>query len=141
MELHNLTPTSGSKKTKKRTGRGDKTAGRGENGQKSRSGYSKRIGFEGGQNPLYRRIPKRGFNNVNAVEYTVVNLDQLAKLSTTEITPLTLKTARVIKNTNNKIKILGNGKLEKPLTVSAHKFSASAKSAIEDAGGKIIILN
>ena len=137
MELHNMKPTPGSRHTKKRIGRGDKTAGRGENGQKSRSGYSKKIGFEGGQNPLYRRIPKRGFTNINTIDYTIVNLDKLSALKIKEITPEVLIEHGVIKNSYGLLKVLGNGTIDKKVNVKAHKFSKSAKAAIEKAGGVV----
>ncbi len=140
MELHNMKSTPGSRHTKKRVGRGDKTAGRGENGQKSRAGYSKKVGFEGGQNPLYKRIPKRGFKNVNTVEYTVVNIDKISKLESTEITPEVLVEAGIIKPSYKNIKILGSGTIDKAVTVKAHKFSKTAQEAIEKAGGKVELL-
>ncbi|AHK22497.1 50S ribosomal protein L15 [Candidatus Hepatoplasma crinochetorum Av] len=141
MELNNMKSTPGSRKKQKRVGRGDKTAGRGENGQKSRAGYSKKIGFEGGQNPLYKRIPKRGFKNINHIEYTVVNLDKFVRVKGDKITPETLIEANVIKANYGYLKILGEGKLIKAYKVKAHKFSNSAKQAIEDAGGKVTIIN
>lgn len=140
MELHNMKYTPGSRKNKSRIGRGDKTAGRGENGQKSRAGYSKKIGFEGGQNPLYRRIPKRGFtNSIFKTEYTIVGLGELEKLakklSIKEINPEILIENGLIKLNYNMIKILSNGQIKTPINISAHKFSNSAKLAIEKAGG------
>lgn len=140
MELHNMKPTPGSRHSKKRIGRGDKTAGRGENGQKSRAGYSKKIGFEGGQNPLYRRLPKRGFTNINKVVYTIVNLDSIDELGLKEITPEILIENGLIKNSYGVLKILGNGTIKSPVKISAHKFSKSAKEAIEKVGGSITIL-
>lgn len=147
MELNNLKSTPGSRHTKKRVGRGDKTAGRGENGQKSRAGYSKKIGFEGGQNPLYRRLPKRGFNNSsNQEKYTIINLKDLEKLVTSkvkEITPEILIEKRLIKNNYGKLKILGNQNNSfdmENISIKAHKFSKSAKDIIEKSGGKIIII-
>ncbi len=137
MELHNMHPTPGSRKSKKRTGRGDKTAGRGENGQKSRAGYSQKFGFEGGQNPLYKRIPKRGFTNINTKEYTIINLDKINELGLKEITPEILIEKKVIKNSYGLLKVLGNGTVDKKVTVKAHKFSKSAEEAILKAGGKI----
>ena len=137
MELHNMKPTPGSRHSKKRVGRGDKTAGRGENGQKSRSGYSKKIGFEGGQNPLYRRIPKRGFTNFNSKEYTIVNLEKIEELGLNEITPEILIENRVIRTNYKLLKILGNGELTKRVNIKAHGFSKSAKAAIEKNGGKV----
>lgn len=140
MKLNDMHSTPGSRHNKKRTGRGDKTAGRGENGQKSRSGYSKKIGFEGGQNPLYRRIPKRGFNNPNSIKYTIINLEQIVKLNLKEISPEILIEKKVIKNSYSLLKVLGFGKLETPITISAHKFSKSAKEQIEKAGGTVKII-
>ena len=141
MELHNMKPTPGSRHTKKRIGRGDKTAGRGENGQKSRSGYSQKIGFEGGQNPLYRRLPKRGFTNAPfKTVYTIVNLDSLEALGVAEITPETLIEAKIIRKHYGVLKVLGNGEIKSPLKVSAHKFSKTAQDAIEKAGGSITVL-
>jgi len=140
MELHNLQYTPGSRHTKKRVGRGDKTAGRGENGQKSRAGYSRKIGFEGGQNPLYRRIPKRGFKNINSVEYTVVNLDRLSALNVNEITPEVLIEAGVMKASYGMLKVLGMGEVKTAMKVSAHKFSKSAQEAIEAAGGSVEVI-
>ncbi len=140
MELHNMKPTPGSRQSKKRIGRGDKTAGRGENGQKSRAGYSKKIGFEGGQNPLYKRIPKRGFKNINTVEYTIINIAKINELNLKEITPEILIENGIIKNSYGLLKVLGNGTIDKKVTVKAHKFSKSAKEAIEKAGGKVEIL-
>lgn len=141
MELNDMHSTPGSRKNKKRVGRGTgsgygKTAGRGENGQKSRSGYKIKPGFEGGQNPLYRRLPKRGFNNVNHVEFDVVNLSTLEKLNLNEITPEILVEQRIIKKKHNQVKILGNGELTIKVDVKANAFSKSAKAAIEKAGGK-----
>ena len=140
MELHNMQSTVGSRHKRKRVGRGDKTATRGENGQKSRSGYKTKIGFEGGQNPLYRRIPKRGFTNIHATKYSIVNIESLNKIETKEISPEILVEKGIIKSSYQNIKILGNGEIKKAMTIKAHKFSVSAKSAIEKAGGKIIII-
>ena len=140
MELHNMKPTPGARTSKKRIGRGDKTAGRGENGQKSRAGFSNKIGFEGGQNPLYRRLPKRGFTNINTVTNTIVNVESIAALSAKEITPEILIEHGLIKNNYGVLKILGKGELKIAMKVTAHKFSKSAKEAIENAGGSIVIL-
>ncbi len=147
MKLHSLKPTPGSRQAKKRVGRGTgsghgKTAGRGENGQKSRAGYSKKIGFEGGQNPLYKRIPKRGFNNINTVEYDIINIQDLNRLNDVkEVTLATFVEFNLIKNLNKKIKILGNGDLEvKFASIQANKVSASAKEKLEKAGVKLIIV-
>ncbi|EGQ1670056.1 50S ribosomal protein L15 [Staphylococcus pseudintermedius] len=141
MKLHELKPSEGSRKLRNRVGRGagtgnGKTSGRGQKGQKARSGGGVRPGFEGGQLPLFRRIPKRGFTNINRKEYAIVNLDQLNQFEDgTEVTPELLIETGVVKNEKTGIKVLGNGSLEKKLTVKAHKFSASAKAAIEAKGG------
>lgn len=141
MKLHDLHPAEGSRKERNRVGRGaatgnGKTSGRGQKGQKARSGGKVRPGFEGGQLPLFRRIPKRGFTNINRKEYAVVNLDQLNRFEEgTEVTPELLIETGVVKNAKAGIKVLGNGSLEKKLTVKAHKFSASAAEAIDAIGG------
>ncbi|WP_412521572.1 50S ribosomal protein L15 [Staphylococcus simulans] len=141
MKLHDLHPAEGSRKVRNRVGRGaatgnGKTSGRGQKGQKARSGGKVRPGFEGGQLPLFRRIPKRGFTNINRKEYAVVNLDQLNRFDEgTEVTPELLIETGVVKNAKAGIKVLGNGSLEKKLTVKAHKFSASAAEAIDAKGG------
>ncbi|WP_194747818.1 50S ribosomal protein L15 [Staphylococcus chromogenes] len=141
MKLHELKPSADSRKVRNRVGRGaatgnGKTSGRGQKGQKARSGGGVRPGFEGGQLPLFRRIPKRGFTNINRKEYAIVNLDQLNKFEDgTEVTPELLIESGVVKSEKSGIKVLGNGSLEKKLTVKAHKFSASAKDAIEAKGG------
>ncbi len=141
MELHNMQPTPGSRQNKKRVGRGDKTAGRGENGQKSRAGYSAKIGFEGGQNPLYRRLPKRGFSNAPfKTVYTIVNLDAIEALGVKEVTPAHLVEAGVIRNNYGLLKVLGNGEVKSSIKVSAHKFSKTAQAAIEKAGGSVELL-
>jgi large subunit ribosomal protein L15 len=142
MKLHELKPAEGSRSSRKRIGRGigsgtGKTAGKGHKGQNARSGGGVRPGFEGGQNPLFRRLPKRGFTNINRKDYAVVNLDVLNRFEEgTEITPALLLETGVVSNERSGIKILGNGSLEKKLTVKAHKFSGSAKEAIEAAGGQ-----
>ena len=141
MDLSNLKPKRGSKHAKKRVGRGPgsghgKTSSRGEKGQKSRSGYSAQIGFEGGQMPLHRRIPKRGFTNIFKKEMSVVNLSDLERFDNgATVDEQALRTAGLIKGRAKGIKILGDGKLSKKLTVHAHKFSESAKKQIEAAGG------
>ncbi len=146
MKLHELKPAEGSRQERKRKGRGigsgnGKTAGKGHKGQNARSGGGVRIGFEGGQTPLYRRLPKRGFTNINRVEFAVVNLDALNRFDEgTEVTPELLIESGVVKNAKAGIKILANGTLEKKLNVTAHKFSSAAKEAIEAAGGKIEVL-
>ncbi|MGI6722333.1 MAG: 50S ribosomal protein L15 [Anaerovoracaceae bacterium] len=146
MKLHELKAAKGATKSRKRRGRGGAsgqgtTGGRGMNGQKSRSGGGVRLGFEGGQMPLYRRIPKRGFTNIWATEYTEVNVGKLNKFEAgTEITPEFLAEAGVVKQVKDGIKILGNGDLDKSLTVKANKFSKSAKEKIEAAGGKAEVI-
>lgn len=144
MKLHELTPAKGSKRNRKRIGRGPgsglgKTAGRGHNGQRSRSGYSQRIGFEGGQMPLTRRVPKRGFTNIFRVSYQVVNLERLADLEG-EVTPEALQEMGMVK-AGKPIKILGQGELSNAIEVKAHKFSASAKAKIEAAGGTCEVID
>ena len=139
MKLHELKPAEGSRQLRNRVGRGTssgngKTAGRGQKGQKARSKV--RVGFEGGQMPLFRRMPKRGFKNVNRKDYAIVNLETLNKFEDgTEVTPALLVETRGVKDEKDGIKVLGNGELTKKLTVKASKFSASAKAAIEAAGG------
>ena len=146
MKLHELRAVPGATKAPKRTGRGTatgqgKTAGRGMNGQKSRSGGGVRPGFEGGQMPLYRRIPKRGFTNIWATEYTVLNVEDLNRFDAgTVVTPELIKEVGMAKQVKDGIKILGNGTLEKNLTVKAHKFSKTAVEKIESAGGKAEVI-
>ncbi|MCM3176038.1 MULTISPECIES: 50S ribosomal protein L15 [Paenibacillus] len=141
MKLHELSPSPGSRKERKRVGRGPssgtgKTSGRGHKGQNSRSGGGVRPGFEGGQNPLYRRLPKRGFVNPTRKEYAVVNTEDLNSFAAgTEVTPEFLMTNGVVKNAKSGIKILGNGEVTVKLTVKANKFSQSAVEKIEAAGG------
>ncbi|MCM3768223.1 MULTISPECIES: 50S ribosomal protein L15 [Bacillaceae] len=141
MKLHELKPAEGSRHERKRLGRGigsgqGKTAGKGHKGQKARSGGGVRVGFEGGQTPLFRRLPKRGFTNINRKEYAVVNLDALNRFEEgTEVTPELLIETGVVSNEKAGIKILAKGNVEKKLTVKAHKFSSAAKEAIEAAGG------
>ena len=141
MELNNLKPKKGSKHAKKRVGRGPgsghgKTAGRGEKGQKSRSGFSRQLGFEGGQMPLHRRLPKRGFTNIFKRDYAVVNVSELDRFDNgATVDESALRSAGLVKGANDGIKILGDGKLTKKLTVHATKFSASARKQIEAAGG------
>ena len=147
MELHNLRPTAGSKHTNSfRKGRGHgsgngKTAGYGHKGQKARSG-APRIGFEGGQMPLYRRLPKRGFNNINSKKIVAINLSTLEKYYNDGDTVVAadLIERRIIKDTYDGLKILGNGELTKKLTVQANAFSASAKEKIEAVGGKAEVI-
>ncbi len=147
MKLHELQPAAGSKFSRKRVGRGTgsglgKTSGRGHKGQNARSGGGVRPGFEGGQNPLYRRLPKRGFNNDRfASEYAIVNLDQLNRFADgTEVTPELLLAEGVLRNPKDGIKVLGNGDLTVKLTVKAHKFSQSAADKIQAAGGKTEVI-
>ncbi|HEY9886564.1 MAG TPA: 50S ribosomal protein L15 [Vampirovibrionales bacterium] len=150
MDLSNLKPAEGSVKSNgKRVGRGQGsgkggTATRGHKGAKSRSGYSKKIGFEGGQMPLQRRVPKFGFTNINRVEYQSVNLDTLQALvddkKIKDTIDLDILMANGLTGKNDLVKVLGRGELKAKLKVSAHKFSASAKAAIEAAGGEAITL-
>ena len=139
MKLHELSPAKGSKHASKRVGRGPgsglgKTSGRGEKGQKSRTGYSRRPGFEGGQTPLVRRVPKRGFTNIWKTEYAVVNLSQLAELEG-DVTPEVLAERGLVR-AGRKVKVLGDGEIGRPLRVVADKFSKSARAKIEAAGGR-----
>jgi large subunit ribosomal protein L15 len=143
MNLHNLTPAGGSVKKGKRIARGQGsghggTSTRGHKGAKSRSGYSKKIGFEGGQMPLQRRVPKFGFKNINRVEYKAINLDIIQALierkNVTEISPEVLRDNGLISR-NDLVKILGRGELKSKVNVTAHKFSSSAKAVIEGQGG------
>ncbi|AIE58661.1 50S ribosomal protein L15 [Bacillus methanolicus] len=146
MKLHELKPAEGSRHDRKRKGRGigsgnGKTAGRGHKGQNARSGGGVRPGFEGGQTPLFRRLPKRGFTNINRKEYAIVNLDALNRFEEgTEVTPELLIETGVVRNEKAGIKILAKGKVEKKLTVKAHKFSSAAKEAIEAAGGQTEVI-
>jgi len=142
MELNKLKPKKGARHAKKRVGRGPgsghgKTAGRGEKGQKSRSGFSRMTGFEGGQMPLHRRLPKRGFTNIFKKEHAVVNVSDLERFDNgATVDEGMLRKAGLVKGqTPNGIKVLGDGKLSKKLTVHAAKFSASARKQIEAAGG------
>jgi len=145
MELSNLTPAKGSVKSRKKIARGEGsgkggTSTRGHNGAKSRSGYSRKVGFEGGQMPLQRRVPKFGFKNINRVEYKAVNLGVIQGLidnkKVEEITPEVL-IANGLANKSDLIKILASGELKSKISVTAHKFSASAQKAIEAAGGEV----
>ncbi|NGZ78057.1 50S ribosomal protein L15 [Saccharibacillus alkalitolerans] len=146
MKLHELSPAPGSTKERKRIGRGTssgtgKTAGRGHKGQNARSGGGVRPGFEGGQNPLYRRLPKRGFVNPTRKEYAIVNIEELNNFAeNTEVTPELLKEQGIVKDTKSGIKILGNGNVTVKLTVKASKFSQSAVEKIEAAGGKTEVI-
>lgn len=141
MELHQLKPPKDSKKKRKRVGRGPgsgtgKTSGRGHGGQNSRSGGGKRVGFEGGQMPLNRRLPKFGFTNIFRKEYQVVNLSGLARCAPGDVDPETMKKVGLIKNTRTPVKVLGNGDIDKAYSVKAAAFSKTAKAKIETAGGK-----
>ena len=145
MKLSDLAPAPGSRKKRKRVGRGPgsghgKTSCRGHRGQKARSGGGTKPGFEGGQMPLQRRLPKRGFTNIFQKEYCIVNLSTLDKLSESTITPEYLLEEGVIKKGLDGIKILGNGEITRPITVKAHAFSASAKEKIEKAKGKAEVI-
>ena len=147
MKLHSVYPADGATKARKRVGRGvgsglGKTSGRGQKGQKARSGYSRKAGFEGGQLPLYRRIPKRGFSNaLFKKEYAVINLSDLNKFDNgATVTPEILKEMGILKNQLAGVKVLGNGTLEKKLVVKAHKFSNVAKEQIEKLGGKAEVI-
>ena len=146
MKLHELQAAPGSTKAKKRRGRGTgtglgKTSGRGMNGQNSRSGGGVRLGFEGGQMPLYRRLPKRGFTNIFGTQYEIVNIDDLNKFEEgTTNTPELMEEAGLIKQVKDGVKVLGNGNLEKNVSVQAHKFSKTAIEKIESAGGKAEVI-
>ncbi|UAM98507.1 50S ribosomal protein L15 [Polaribacter litorisediminis] len=149
MSLHNLTPAKGSVKKEKRIARGEGsgkggTATRGHNGQKSRSGYSKKIGFEGGQMPLQRRVPKFGFTNINRKEYQGINLDKLQSLvesgKITDTVNLDILISIGLVGKNDLVKILGNGALKAKLNITVHKFTATAKAAIEAVGGEAVTL-
>lgn len=149
MSLNNLQPAAGSVKKGKRIARGEGsgkggTAARGHNGQKSRSGYSRKIGFEGGQMPLQRRVPKFGFTNINRKEYQGINLDKLQEFldagKISETVDLASLVASGLAHKNDLVKVLGRGELKAKLNITAHKFTASAKAAIEAAGGTAVTL-
>jgi len=142
MSLNNLRPPKGAKHVRKRVGRGPgsghgKTASRGNKGAKSRSGFRFKRGFEGGQMPLHRRVPKRGFNNIFRVEYSIVNLDTLAEVfdAGSSVTPELLRERGLVREARGPIKVLGRGDITKKLTVRAHKFSGTAAEKIAAAGG------
>ena len=143
--IHDLRPSPGATHSKKRLGRGPgsghgKTAGRGNKGQKSRSGYRHQRGFEGGQMPLHRRVPKRGFTNIFRIEYDIVNISDLDRFEAgAAVTPDALAGMRLARKTRP-VKILGDGVIAKALTVTAHKFSAGARAAIEAAGGRCEVI-
>jgi large subunit ribosomal protein L15 len=145
MNLSTLKAPKKANSNKKRVGRGmgsgmGKTSTRGHKGQGSRSGSSMMRGFEGGQMPLHRRLPKRGFTNIFKTEYEVVNLERLANIEATEITPEVLRKAGIVNGRDTLVKVLGHGDLSKAVTVHAHKFSKSAQEKIEKAGGKVTVL-
>ena len=143
--VHSLRPASGATHYRKRVGRGPgsghgKTAGRGNKGQKSRTGYRHQRGFEGGQMPLHRRVPKRGFTNIFRVEYDIVNISALDRFDAgAKVTPELLVETQLARK-SRPVKILGDGQIGKPLAVSAHKFSASAQAKIEAAGGRCEVI-
>ena len=146
MKLNEMTFTEGARKNSKRVGRGQgsgngKTSGRGQKGQNSRSGGGVAIGFEGGQTPFYKRMPKRGFTNINRKEYAVINVEDLNRFDDgAEVDYAALKEAGLVKKHLDGVKVLGKGSLEKKLTVKAKKFSKTAQQAIEAAGGKVEVL-
>lgn len=146
MQLHELQPAEGARKTRNRVGRGlgsgnGKTSGRGMKGQKSRSGGSIRTGFEGGQMPLYRRLPKRGFNNIWAKTYAEVNIESLNRFEDgTVVDPVALVESGLVKNVRDGIRILGNGEITKKLTVRANGFTKKAEEKIAAAGGKVEVI-
>lgn len=144
LSLNNIRPAKGSTHKKKRVGRGPgsglgKTAGRGEKGQKSRSGYSRKVGFEGGQMPLHRRLPKRGFTNIFKKRWLEVSLSALDRhfAANEEVTPELLHERGIIKKAKHDVVVLGTGELGKPLRISAHRFTRSAREKIEKAGGTV----
>ncbi|MBM3296574.1 MAG: 50S ribosomal protein L15 [Candidatus Aminicenantes bacterium] len=144
MKLSNLKPAKGSRKAGRRVGRGPgsgrgKTSGHGHKGQLSNAGFSRKRGFEGGQMPLHRRIPKRGFTNVFRKEYSEVNLDRLNKIDKTEIGLPELIAAGLVKKNTAGVKVLGRGSLSSAKTITAHKFTQSAQKKIEEAGGKAVL--
>ncbi|HBP86407.1 MAG TPA: 50S ribosomal protein L15 [Nitrospirales bacterium] len=146
MKLHDLHPSPGSKTKKKRLGRGPgsglgKTAGKGHKGLLARSGRANQVGFEGGQMPLARRLPKRGFTNIFRIQYSVINLkDLVAQEDTMNFNPTTYRESGLIKGRNSRVKILGSGEIDRPITVEAHKFSDSARQKIENAGGQVKVI-
>jgi large subunit ribosomal protein L15 len=145
VELNQLRPPAGSRKKPQRVGRGigarkSKTAGRGDKGQRSRRGSRRRPGFEGGQMPLHRRLPKRGFTNIFRIEYTTVNVEELNRFSAgTRVTPEELRACGLVRP-RRRVKILGDGAVKVKLTVAAHAFSASAREKIEQAGGSVEVV-
>ncbi len=146
MKLHDLHPAPGSKTKKKRLGRGPgsglgKTSGKGHKGLLARSGRNNQVGFEGGQMPLARRLPKRGFINTFRIDYSVINVQTLAsREAITDFTPAVLRDLGLLKGRNTRVKILGEGDIARPIVVEAHKFSASATQKIEKAGGQAKVI-
>lgn len=146
MKLHELKSAEGSRKGRNRVGRGSssgngKTSGRGQKGQKARSGGRTRLGFEGGQTPLFQTLPKRGFTNKTRKEYSIVNLDALNAFDEgAEVTPEVLIDAGLVKNDKSGVKVLAKGSIDRKLTVKANKFSNAAKEAIESAGGSVEVI-
>jgi len=146
MRLHELKPVKGSRKAPKRVGRGEgsglgKTCGRGSKGQRSRSGGNVRPGFEGGQMPLQRRLPKRGFTNIFKKKYSLINLRDLARFEAASvIDPEGLVAAGLIKRANEKVKLLGDGRIDKALTLKIHSVSNQARAAVEAAGGSVELI-
>ncbi|MCI1894919.1 50S ribosomal protein L15 [Lacticaseibacillus suilingensis] len=146
MKLHELKPNDGARSSRKRLGRGTssgqgKTAGKGTKGQLARQGGKTRLGFEGGQMPLFRRMPKRGFKNINRKVFAVINVQDLNRFDDgTEVTPTVLVESGLVKNEKDGIKLLANGKLDKKLTVKVNKASEAAKSAVEAAGGSLEVM-
>lgn len=145
MKLHELSVTPGSKTSKKRIGRGTgsgngKTAGKGQKGQKARSGGGTRLGFEGGQTPLFRQIPKFGFTNIHRKEYFILNLDEIEKFNFTNINKDTLVENKIIKHQSVLVKVLSNGKLTKKINVKVDKISKNAQKEIENLGGKVEVI-
>ena len=145
MSLSNLHPAKGSRKDRLRVGRGpgsgrQKTSGKGSKGQLAGAGFTRTIGYEGGQMPLHRRLPKRGFNNIHRTEYAEVNLDRLDKIAKAEVTPQDLADARLIPNAGVRIKVLGRGEITSAKSVHAHKFSETAQAKIEKAGGTAVLI-
>ncbi len=146
MKLHDLHPFPGSKKKRNRLGRGPgsgfgNTSGKGHKGLLARAGRANMAGFEGGQMPLARRLPKRGFTNIFRIEYAIVNIQALsAQENTTEFNPANLREMGLVKGRNSRVKILGEGDVSRPLVIEAHKFSESAKQKIESAGGQAKVI-
>ena len=145
MNLSSLKPPAGQTKPRKRVGRGmgsghGKTSTRGSKGQRAGTGFGQKRGFEGGQMPLHRRLPKRGFTNIFRVEYAVLGLDTIAELNESELTLEKLTEHGILKKRNGLVKVLANGELTSAVTVHAHKFSKAAQKAIEAAGGKAIVI-